>query len=62
MPEARKRTMRTTALLALLIAIPTFYRFGTPIWVPIYYKVMEKRTVAEVLEQYSPAARSRSSV
>lgn len=59
MQEARKRTMRAAALLALLIAIPVFYRFGTPIWVPIYYKVMGKRTVAEVLEQYGPAARSR---
>jgi len=29
MQESRKRIMRMAALLALLIAIPIFYRYGT---------------------------------
>ncbi len=59
MQESRKRIMRMAALLAFLIAIPVLYRFGTPVWVPIYYKVMGKRTVADVLEQYGSATRAR---
>ncbi|MCC6794194.1 MAG: L,D-transpeptidase family protein [Candidatus Hydrogenedentes bacterium] len=59
MREARKRTLRTAAILLLLTAILVFYRFGAPLWVPIYYKVMGKRTVADVLGQYGPSARSR---
>lgn len=59
MPGTRIRMLRTVALLALLIAIPLFYRFGAPVWIPNYYKVMGRRTVADVLEQYGPPARLR---
>mgnify|MGYP001552733647 CR=1 FL=1 len=51
--------MRTTALLALIIALAALFVAGRPLWLPIYQQVMGKRSVNDVLVTYGPEARQR---
>ena len=45
--------------LVLTIALAALYRFGRPIWTPVYYALIGKRTVGGVVEEYGPGARAR---
>lgn len=46
-----------TAIFA--VALSAMYFYGRPLWVPIYQKIVGKRTVSEVVATYSYGARER---
>jgi L,D-peptidoglycan transpeptidase YkuD (ErfK/YbiS/YcfS/YnhG family) len=50
---------KTILLVAALITTGAFYMFGRGIWFPMYTKVIGKKTVGEVIEEYGPAAESK---
>ncbi len=45
--------------LALTIGLAAFHRFGRPIWTPVYYGLVGKRTVDGVVATLGPGARER---
>ncbi|MEL7023554.1 MAG: hypothetical protein AAGL69_07365 [Pseudomonadota bacterium] len=53
--------LRSIFLMACLLATVggvALYHFGRPVWVPIYTKVMGRKTVAEVIAEIGPSART----
>jgi len=42
----------------VVLAGATGFRYGRGIWVPVYQKVVGKRTVSDVLEEFGPPARA----
>ncbi len=50
------------ALAVLLgLALSAGYLYGRSLWVPVYLKIVGKRTLEQVVERYGPSARSRLS-
>ena len=52
--------MRLIFILILVLAVGfSFYQWGRPLWVPVYQKVVGKRTVDDVLKRYGDKAKQR---
>lgn len=47
---------RLILLVCLVLSTLAFFHFGRRAWVPVYHRLAGGRTVAEVAEQYGPAA------
>jgi murein L,D-transpeptidase YafK len=54
---------RKTALailgLAVMAVTGSLYEYGRSLWVPVYYKIVGKRTVEDILEQYGTPIRNQ---
>lgn len=55
----KKNSIRFLILLAMLIGTFLFYQYGRSIWIPVYFKIIGKRTVAEAVEEYGTRATER---
>ncbi len=51
-----KKLFAATAAVILVISGLAIYYFGRSGWVPVYQKVVGKRTVAEAVSEFGPAA------
>ncbi|EWH08983.1 hypothetical protein DS2_14904 [Catenovulum agarivorans DS-2] len=46
-------------LLIILFGASTLYIYGRPMWVPVYQKIVGKRTISDVVAQYGEESKSR---
>lgn len=60
MGEATKnKTARLLILFAVVIGTLLLYQYGRSLWIPVYFKIIGKRTVAEAVEEYGTRATER---
>ena len=60
MNELKKtNSMRFLILLAVLIGTFLLYQYGRSLWIPVYFKIIGKRTVTEAVEEYGARATER---
>ena len=60
MSEVKKnKSARLLILFAAMIGTLLLYQYGRSLWIPVYLKIIGKRTVAEVVEEYGPRATER---
>ena len=54
-----KKSTRLLILLTVLIGTLLLYYFGRSLWIPVYFKIIGKRTVTEAIEKYGAGASER---
>ena len=51
--------MRFLILLAVMVGTFLLYQYGRSLWIPVYFKIIGKRTVTEAVEEYGALATKR---
>jgi hypothetical protein len=60
MNEIKKsNSMRFPILLAVVVGTFLLYQYGRSLWIPVYFKIIGKRTVTEAAEEYEARATER---
>jgi murein L,D-transpeptidase YafK len=54
-----KRSFFTLVVVAILIGCIAMYLYGRSFWVPVYQKIIRKKTVSDVVATYGDTARER---
>lgn len=55
----KKKSTRFLILFAVMVSTLLLYQFGRSLWIPVYFKIIGKRTVAEAVEEYGVRATER---
>jgi hypothetical protein len=59
MNRRKPRFFLVLVMLVMVASATGFYFFGRGMWVPVYYRLVGRRTVADVIAKYGPLAESR---
>jgi hypothetical protein len=60
MNEVKKnKSTRFLILFAVIVSTLLLYQYGRSLWIPVYFKIIGKRTVAEAVEKYGVRAMER---
>jgi len=55
----KKNSTRFLILFAMVIGTLLLYQYGRNLWIPVYFKIIGKRTVAKTVEEYGAQTSER---